>query len=252
MTSAARIALITGGAQGLGLAIAKRFAASGHTIILCDINPDSLKKAEEEIAAVGAKVLCIPRDVSNEASVAQLMASIENQFGRLDIVVNSAGILGLVDNKVPKVEALTTAVWNRVLGVNLNGPFFVCRAAVPLMRKNKWGRIINIASRAARMRAGDPAYSASKAGLVALSRVLAGDVGGDGITVNCIAPSRVATPLTAQIGGPEVMARKIAETPMGRIAIPDDIAGVAAFLASEDASFVTGAIIDVTGGSFMP
>jgi 3-oxoacyl-[acyl-carrier protein] reductase len=247
-----RIALITGGAQGIGFAIAKRFIGAGHCVVLCDVNADALRKAEQDLSGGGAKVLALSADVTQETAVAQVMTSVDAKFGRLDIVVNSAGILGLVNNKVPRVEDTPTDLWNRVIGVNLNGPFFVCRAAVPFMRRNKWGRIINIASRAARMRAGDPAYSASKAGLVALSRVLAGDTGGDGITVNCIAPSRVATPLTAQIGGPEVMARKIAETPMGRIATPEDIAGVAAFLASEDAGFVTGAIVDVTGGSFMP
>lgn len=247
-----RVALITGGAQGIGFAIAKRFIGAGHCVVLCDVNADALRKAEQDLSGGGAKVLALSADVTQETAVAQVMTSVDAKFGRLDIVVNSAGILGLVNNKVPRVEDTPTDLWNRVIGVNLNGPFFVCRAAVPFMRRNKWGRIINIASRAARMRAGDPAYSASKAGLVALSRVLAGDTGGDGITVNCIAPSRVATPLTAQIGGPEVMARKIAETPMGRIATPEDIAGVAAFLASEDAGFVTGAIVDVTGGSFMP
>ena len=175
----------------------------------------------------------------------------DERYGRLDVLVNSAGILGLVDNKPPKVEETPLSVWQRVLSVNLTGTFLVCREAIPLMRRSGGGRIVNVASRAARVRSGDPAYAASKGGLVTFLRYLAGDVAAAGITVNCIAPSRVETPMTQAIGSRDVVAAKIAETPLGRLGTIEDMAGAVAFLVSKDASFITGAIIDVNGGSFM-
>jgi 3-oxoacyl-[acyl-carrier protein] reductase len=183
--------------------------------------------------------------------VLRTIAAVDVEFGRLDIVVNNAGIIDLVDGKPAPVEHLPLDVWWRTLAVNLTGPFLVCRASIPLLKRSASGRIVNIASRAARMLAGTPAYSASKSGLVALSRVLAGELGPHGITVNCVAPSRVSTPLTATISSPETIARKLAETPLRRLAEPADIAGAVAYLVSDDARFVTGAILDVNGGSFM-
>jgi 3-oxoacyl-[acyl-carrier protein] reductase len=180
-----------------------------------------------------------------------LIAEVERRHGRLDIVVNCAGIMDLVDGVAVETERLPLDLWERVIAVNLTGPFLVCRAAAPVMKRAGWGRIVNIASRAARMRAGTPAYSASKGGLVALSRVLAGELGPHGITVNCVAPSRVSTPLTATISSPALIARKIEETPMRRLAEAADVAGAVAYLVSDEASFVTGSIVDVNGGSFM-
>jgi 3-oxoacyl-[acyl-carrier protein] reductase len=133
----------------------------------------------------------------------------------------------------------------------LTGPFLVSCAALPLLKQSPHGRIVNIASRASRMRAGPAAYTASKTGLVGLSRVLAGDFAPFGITVNCVCPSRVPTALTAQMHRPEDVSAKLAETPLGRIATADDVAAAVSYLASDEASFVTGAVIDVNGGSFM-
>lgn len=217
-----------------------------YFLVLCDISASHLDKAVAEMFASGLTVTPLLVDVADEASVRAMRATLERDFGRLDVLVNSAGILGLVDNKAPKVEDTPLALWERVLEVDLTGPFLVCREMIPLMRANGWGRIINIASRA-----GDPAYSAAKAGLVGFSRFLAGDVAPYGITVNCIAPSFIPTGLVASMNLDGVVASSVGNTPLGRLGVPEDVAGAAAFLASQDASFITGAVLDVNGGSYM-
>lgn len=246
----AKVAVITGGAQGIGLAAAMRLRSLGHAVVLCDIATERFGAALAALGA-GADVLAIETDVANEASVAQAFAQVDARFGRLDVLVNSAGMLGLLEGKPPAVEATPLALWDRVIAVNLTGPFLCCRAAVPLMRRTGGGRIVNVASRAARVRSGDPAYAASKGGLLTFSRYLAGEVAAYGITVNSIAPSRVETDMVRANAGADVTARKIAETPLGRIGTVHDMAGAIAFLVSDDASFVTGAVLDVNGGSFM-
>ncbi|AEC21227.1 3-oxoacyl-[acyl-carrier protein] reductase [Pusillimonas sp. T7-7] len=250
MKSEQKVAVITGGAQGIGNGIAYRLAREGYAIVIIDRDQQALSNAVS-----GSPDKCrftgIQADVSDETSVSDAIAAVDQHFGRLDVLVNSAGILGLVDNKPPAVEATPLDTWQRVIGVNLTGPFLMCRAALPIMRRRNWGRIINVASRAARVRSGDPAYAASKGGLLTFSRYLAGEVAKYGITVNSIAPSRVQTPMTIGIGGDEVLAGKVAETPLGRIGTVEDMAGAVAFLVSDDSSFMTGAILDVNGGSFM-
>ncbi|NGM89047.1 SDR family oxidoreductase [Parapusillimonas sp. SGNA-6] len=247
MDTPRKVALITGGAQGIGLGIAERLSLDGYAVVVADRDTASLKVVSEERPAITG----IYMDVSDEHSITQGVREVDQRFGRLDALVNSAGILGLVNNKAPTVEETPLEVWQRVIAVNLTGAFLVCRAAIPIMRRGTAGRIVNIASRAARVRSGDPAYAASKGGLLTFSRYLAGDVAKYGITVNSIAPSRVQTPMTRDLGGEEVMARKLGETPLGRIGTVQDMAGAVAFLLSEDASFITGAVIDVNGGSFM-
>jgi 3-oxoacyl-[acyl-carrier protein] reductase len=245
-----KVALVTGGAQGIGLAVAVRLRRLGYCVVICDIARDRFGDA---LAAMGGGdgIVAIETDVTSETSVGEALREVEARFDRLDVVVNSAGMLGLLDGKTPAVEATPLAIWNKVLAVNLTGPFLVCRAAIPLMRRSGGGRIVNVASRAARVRSGDPAYAASKGGLLTFSRYLAGEVAAYGITVNSIAPSRVETEMVRSNAGPEVTSRKIAETPLGRMGTVDDMAGAVAFLVSEDASFITGAVLDVNGGSFM-
>jgi 3-oxoacyl-[acyl-carrier protein] reductase len=235
-----RRAIVTGGGRGIGRAVAQRLAAAGMRVGICDIR-------EELVGPDG--FVC---DVRDESQVRAMVAHFDARFGGIDVVVNSAGVLETGDGTPVRVETMSLATWNSVLAVNLTGVFLVCREVVPVLKRGGWGRIVNIASRAGRTRAGPAAYSASKGGLIALSRVLAGEVGPFGITVNCVAPSRVATDLTAGASAPQVIAAKLAETPLGRIATTDDVAGAVAYLASEDAAFVTGAILDVTGGSYMP
>ncbi|HWX48460.1 MAG TPA: SDR family NAD(P)-dependent oxidoreductase [Roseomonas sp.] len=242
--------LVTGAARGVGHAVAARLVRGGYRVALCDVAPGAAATAA---AGLGAAAAGFEADVSDEASVATLFARLADWCGgRLYGVVNNAGIAPAAP---PEVEAMPLEHWSRVLAVNLTGAFLVCRAAVPLLRANGAGRIVNIASRAARTHSPTVggAYAASKAGLVGFSRSLAGEVGPAGITVNVIAPARIATPMTRGAADTEARdQRTIAATPLRRVGQPEDIAGSVAFLLSDDAAFMTGAILDVTGGSFMP
>lgn len=253
----ARVALITGASQGIGRAIAERLASDGAIVILNGVRRDPLEKTAAEIASRtdDNQVFAIAADVSDESSVAGMIGDIEARFGRLDIVINNAGISPRLDGKRPTVEVTPLEHWSRTLAVNLTGAFLVCRAALPIMKKGGWGRIVNITSQAGRMNTGfgSAHYSASKAGLIAFSRVLAGEVGSRGITVNCVSPSRISTAMAATISGAEDIDKAyIARTPVGRIGGVEDVVPAVAFLVSDEASFITGTIIDVTGGFFMP
>lgn len=249
-----RVALITGGARGIGRAVAERLLGDGIAVVLCDVRDGA---AEEAAAELGGppRAIGLTADVTDEAAVQRLFDAIAQRHDRVDIVVNSAGIAPRRQGAESDVDRMTLAQWSQVLAVNLTGPFLICRAAIPLMKRRRFGRVVNIASRAARTYS--PAigahYSAAKSGLIGFSRVLAGEAGPFGITVNCIAPARVATPMTQDTATAEEDNRRtIAATPVGRVGEPRDIAGAVAYLVSDDAAFVTGAILDVTGGAFMP
>lgn len=247
-----RVALITGGARGLGLAIAERLGRAGLTVILGDLR--DAREAADRLTETGIKADTVALDVSDEASAARAIDQIERKYGRLDVLVNNAGILPLHEGKISAVEFLPLEIWQRTIDVNLTGPFVMSKAAIPLIRKSPAGRIVMLSSRAARMRAaGNAHYSASKAGLVGLSRVLAGELGPHGATVNCIAPSRIDTELNNELlENARMLEKAVSDSPIGRLCTPEDIAATAAYLVSHDAGFVNGSIIDVTGGSFMP
>ncbi len=251
MKPVARLALVTGGALGLGRAIVERLARDGCVLLIADIDLDAANSAAEALRAAGGQASALALDVGDEGAVQRVYADVEERFGRLDILVNNAGIAG---ERAP-LEAATLAGWEKTIRTNLTSSFLMSRSAIALMRRGGWGRIVNLASLVARGQPGTGrcGYTASKAGIIGLSRVLADEVGRDGITVNCVAPSRIRTPLTIATSGgnPEYWERGAAGSVLGRLGEPEDIANAVAWLCSEKASFITGAVLDVNGGTVM-
>ena len=234
-----RTAVIIGGAQGIGLATAERFLKSGAAVVLWDIDAARLDEAVTRLSALGPASGRVV-ELTDDASVAAAAAA----AGRVDILVNNAGITG---GNGPTWE-LDPAVWRRVVEVNLVGPYLTCRHVVPLMLKAGYGRIVNIASVAGKE--GNPNashYSASKAGLIALTKSLGKELAAKNVLVNAIAPAAAKTAIFDQMAQTHIdyMLSKI---PMGRFVSVDEIAAMAAWLASEDCSFSTGAVFDITGG----
>jgi NAD(P)-dependent dehydrogenase (short-subunit alcohol dehydrogenase family) len=250
-----RIALVTGGSRGIGFASAERLAGEGASLILCARDKQAVEKAAERLRAGGAEVVGLTADVGDEESVNGLFEQIEERFPKLHILVNSAGIAPRVDGHKGSIETIPFEMWERTMRTNLTGTFLMCQGAVPLLKKAGWGRIITISSQAGRMFTGFSSihYASSKAGQIGLSRVLAGELGPFNITVNCVSPTRISGEMASSFGDAEkVEAQYIARTPIGRVGKPADVAAAVAFLAGNDAGYITGGIIDVTGGFFMP
>jgi 3-oxoacyl-[acyl-carrier protein] reductase len=249
--SEARVAMVTGGAQGLGRAIADRLAMSGCSLLIADLVDEQTHRTTDELNAAGHPAFPMVLDVTDEAAVVRAFAEIEARFGWLDILINNAGVPG---KRVP-VEELSLSAWEMTIRTNLSSTFLMSRAAIPLMRRHRWGRIVNISSQVARGRPGANRsdYTASKVGVVGFSRVLADEVGRDGITVNCVAPSRIKTAMTlaTSAGNEQYFQEGAAATAVGRLGEPADIAHAVAWLCSEEAAFITGAVIDVNGGTMM-
>lgn len=247
-----RVALITGGASGLGEAIAYGFVRQGASLVLADLDAARLEKVSAELRAAGAdgeaasgsEVSTLELDVTDRAAVDAAVAGVADSCGRLDIVVNSAGIVML-----DPVDALPDDHWDRILEINLSGTFAVCRAAGAQMKSQQYGRIINIASQAAHVALEHhAAYSASKSGLFGLTTSLARELGPHGVTANTISPTVVMTELGRKAWeGPHGEAHK-AEIPARRFAAPEEIAAAAVFLASTEAAMVNGADLRVDGG----
>jgi len=238
-----RVAVITGGAAGIGEAIGRALAAEGCTICVVDRDGSAAGKAA---ASFGSKASSIAVDVGNAATVQQAFEHIAANHRRLDILVNAAGVLstGLVAD-------LPVSEWQRVSEVNLSGVVYCAKAAIPFMKAQRYGRIINIASVSALRgggSVGNTLYGATKAGVVALTMGLARELGPDGITVNAIAPAIADTAMTHAALTEDARRKIIARIPLGRLASVSDIADFATFLASDRANFITGAVIPVDGG----
>ncbi|HEY8531925.1 MAG TPA: 3-oxoacyl-ACP reductase family protein [Limnochorda sp.] len=243
---AKRVAIVTGGARGIGLAIARRLVREGCAVVIADVN---LEQAEQAVASVdpSGDSMAIQLDVSQYAEVERAVAQIRERYGRIDILVNNAGIIRRGD-----LSTVTEQDWDAVMAVNLKGTFNCCKHVVPVMLERKWGRIINVASIAAKL--GDitsaPGYGPSKAGQVALTKTLARQLAPHGITVNAVAPHAIETEMSAQWSD-EMRQRVIAGVPVGRLGKPEEVAAAVAFLASDEAGFITGATLDINGGALM-
>jgi 3-oxoacyl-[acyl-carrier protein] reductase len=236
-----RHAAISGGATGLGYAIAQRLIQSGGSVSLWDLDE---KKAASAAETLGAKAHAIAVDVSQQASVAAAIKTTLAQAGRIDALVNSAGITG----PNTTVWDYPVEAWRQVMDVNLTGVFLCCREVVPYMREANYGRIVNIASVAGKD--GNPnasAYSASKAAVMALTKSLGKELAASGVRVNCVTPAAVKTAIFDQMT-PEHVAFMLSKIPMGRFGTPEEVASLVGWLCTEDCSFSTGAVFDLSGG----
>ena len=236
-----RCAVVTGGAQGFGRAITERFVASGAKVAIWDQDIDLAVRTASEI---GDEVIALKVDVTDVASIDEARHATLQEFGKIDILVNNAGITGF--NK--PVWEIDYDDWRKVMRINLDGPFLCCKAVVPVMLKQNYGRIVNIASIAGKE--GNPNashYSASKAGLIALTKSLGKELAGHEINVNAITPAAAKTAIFDQMTEQHInfMLSKI---PKGRFVLVQELAAMAAWLASEDCAFSTGAVFDISGG----
>lgn len=235
-----KVAFVTGAGQGMGRAIVRHFAEQGAKVVAADINLDA---ARQSIEGLGEKALAVSCNVADSDSVATAMAAVHAHFGSLDVLVNNAGI-GSIDAFAQTPDEH----WQRVIGVNLTGPFFCSREAVKLMLAAATpGVIINISSTAALTGEGPSHYCAAKAGVMGLTRSMARELAGNGIRVNTIVPGPTNTPMMADIPD-DWMQSMLKAIPLGRMGETHEIARVAAFLASEDAAFITGQNLAVNGG----
>jgi len=247
MTEQAKIALVTGASRGIGRAIAVGMAKRGFDVAINDIErqKDALQDVAKEIETRGRRALPLYADVSKKADVETMVHRTVDIFGRIDAVVNNAGILIASD-----VEHLREEHWDSVLAINAKGTFLVVQAVLPFMKKQNYGRIVNIASIGGKHGAPEQAhYSASKAAVMGFTRVLAQEVGTFGITANCICPGIILTDM-GRVNLDDIAVREAwqEKTAMRRIGDPEDVVGPVAFLASDDAAFVTGQSLNVDGG----
>ena len=238
---AGRHAVVTGGATGLGYGIVQRLLASGGSVTIWDRDGEAATKAAWSL---GAKAYALTVDVTQQPSVAKAVAATLAQAGRIDALINSAGITG----PNTKLWEYPVDAWRQVMDVNLTGPFICCREVVAQMRMQGYGRIVNIASVAGKD--GNPnasAYSASKAGLIALTKSLGKELADTGVRVNCVTPAAVKTAIFDQMT-PDHIAFMLSKIPMGRFGKVEEIAAMVAWLCTEDCSFSTGAVFDLSGG----
>jgi 3-oxoacyl-[acyl-carrier protein] reductase len=246
-----RVAVITGAASGIGLASAERLAADGFTVLLLDRSEQVTERAAA-IRERGFRAESLVGDLTDAKTIPMARQALQDRYGRCDVLMNNAGVASRVFGKEPSFLNVTQDEWEFVIAVNMTAPFLLSQALFPLMQANKWGRIINVASRAGRtlVRGAGVPYHATKAGIIGLTRALAGQGGRHGITANTIAPGRVVTPLSAQTPD-DLVQEALKQIPVRRLGVPQDIASVVSFLASEESSFITGAVLDVNGGGFM-
>jgi NAD(P)-dependent dehydrogenase (short-subunit alcohol dehydrogenase family) len=245
-----RVAVVTGAASGMGLAIGKRLAANGRRVALLDLDGDGAERAAAEIRESGAQAIAATVDIADRAAIESALALVRSELGPVEIMVTSAGL----DQFSPFTD-ITIEMWDRMIAVNLTGTFHCLQAVVPDMLAGGWGRIVTISSSSAQSGAPRMAhYVASKGGVIGMTKALAVELGPHGITVNTIPPGAIETPMTSRaeasgnLPGADVIAKMI---PVRRMGTPEDIAAACAFLCSEDAGYITGQQINLNGGRYL-
>ncbi len=242
-----RVIIITGAGQGIGRVFAKAFAVAGAKVVIAERNEKTAAAVASEILAANGQALAITTDVADEASIKEMVELVEDEYGRIDVLINNAGIFSALEMR--PFDQIPLEEWEQVLRVNLTGPFLCARAVLPAMRRAKWGRIINIASGAVRL--GRPNYLhyiATKSALMGMSLSMARELGPDNITVNAILPGATFTEIERKTVTPAQKERIVAMQCIPRPETPQDLVGAALFLASEASGFVTGQSINLDGG----
>ena len=246
MTLSGRIALVTGASQGIGRACATKLASAGANVALAARSREKLEAVAKEIIAAGGKAEPFVLDVADEEQVKSVFKAVIAQLGKIDILVNNAGV-----TRDQLVMRMKRADWDAVLNTNLTSAYLCIQQAIGTMLKQRWGRIVNITSVFGQMgQAGQANYAASKAGLIGLTMAIAREVGSRNITCNAVAPGFIETAMTAVLSD-ELKQSALKSIPLGRLGSPDDVANSVAFLASEDASYITGHVLNVNGGMLM-
>jgi len=246
MTLSGRVALVTGASQGIGRACALKLAKAGATLALAARGQEKLLELAGQIEAAGSKAAAFPLDVSDEEQIKSTFKAVLAQFGKIDILVNNAGI-----TRDQLVMRMKRSDWDSVLNTNLTSAYLCTQQAIGSMLKQHWGRIINITSIFGQMgQAGQANYAASKAGLIGLTMAIAREVGSRNITCNAVAPGFIETAMTSGLGE-DLKQNAVKMIPLGRVGTPEDVANAVAFLASEEASYITGHVLNVNGGMLM-
>ncbi len=241
-----KVAIITGGARGIGKEIAKALAREGADCVLCDVNEEELTKAAAEIQGIGVQCLSVVLDVSNLSQCEDMVNKVVDKFQKIDILINNAGI-----TRDGLLIRMREEEWDAVISVNLKGTFSCTKAAVKVMLKQRYGRIVNVASIIGIMgNAGQANYAASKAGIIALTKSIAKEVASRNINVNAIAPGFIETKMT-QVLTDEVRTAILKQIPLGRFGQPEDVAKLVVFLVTEDSGYMTGQVIQIDGGMLM-
>ena len=241
-----RIALVTGASRGIGEAIAKRLASEGATVLAAARTADALARVVSEIEAAGGRASALALDLADPGSIEAAVKTALAAHGEIHVLVNNAGVTE--DNLILR---MSREAWDRVLGTNLTGVFLLTQAVVKGMVRKRYGRIVNVTSVVGLMgNAGQVNYAASKAGLVGLTKSVARELASRNITCNAVAPGFIATAMTDKMTD-EAKSKMIGQIPLERLGAPDDVAAAVAYLASEDAAYVTGTVVNVSGGLYM-
>jgi 3-oxoacyl-[acyl-carrier protein] reductase len=244
MRFANRIAVVTGAARGIGLATAERLCSEGATVVLADIDEGNLETAAHGLETRGRKTYAVKCDVASREEVEKMVDLTEKQYGRIDVLINNAGIGG----RAAPIEEVTDQDWEIMMAINLRSAFLCCRAVVPGMRARRYGRIVNVASIAGKEgNANMIPYSTAKAGLIGLTKALAKEVAGIGVYVNAISPAVINTPILEQLP-PEQIDQLLKRIPLGRPGTVEEVAALICWLASDEATFTTGQCVDISGG----